>query len=176
MTFGDMVAEARTVLGISKAGAAAQLSMPESLLDDIETGLIPGNPQLKALFEDLYGIDLSAASDTPREHVERRPLTYDSEAGILQVGNLGIRFRVGEDDNDVLFRGFSSAVRRLRRLSPDVPIRLRTADLPMLAKLADLDDPELDSRARFWFGQDPENQQRFGVLLRLSLPPRTGVA
>ncbi len=166
-----MVAEARTVLGMSTMGAASKLGMTEALLEDIETGLIPMNPQLQQVFEECYGIDLSQSHSGEREHAVRKELSYDAKAGILRVDDLGVRFRIGVDDNDVLFRGFSSAVRRLRRLAPSVPIRLRTADMPMLALLADLDDPELDDRARFWFGQDPANVQSFSTLLRLSRPP-----
>lgn len=170
-TFGDKVAETRTLLGMSKAGAAGILGMTESLLEDIESGLVPMNDQLKAVFEDAYQVDLSIIDDGPREHTERKLMTYDAESGILRIDDLGVRFRVGEDDNDVLFRGYSAAIRRLRRLSPSVPLRLRAADMPMLAKLADLEDPELDERARFWFGQDLHNGQSFAVLLRLSRPP-----
>lgn len=154
-------------------GAASKLGMTKALLEDIEEGLVPMNPQLQQLFEERYGIDLSMSQDGPREHVERRPMTYDAEEGLLRIDTLGVRFRVGVDDNDVLFRGFSSAVRRLRRLAPSVPLRLRAADMPMLAQLADLDDPELDDRARFWFGQDVGNGQSFSVLLRLSVPPKS---
>lgn len=172
-TFGDMVAEARAVLGMSTIGAAGKLGMTESLLEDIERGLIPLNPQLQVVFEECYGIDLSFLGDETgeREHVARREMTYDAKEGILRIDDLGVRFRIGVDDNDVLFRGYSAAIRRLRRLSPSVPLRLRTTDMPMLAMLADLDDPELDDRARFWFGQDPANVQSFSVLLRLSRPP-----
>lgn len=161
------------MLGMSVMGAAAQLGMTETLLEDIEAGLVEMNPQLQQMFESLYGIDLSTATSGPREHAKRRPLTYDAESGILRIDDLGVRFRVGEDDNNVLFRGFSSAIRRLRGLPPSVPIRLRAVDLPMLAQLADLDDPDLDARAQFWFGQDSETGQSFSVLLRLSQPPNT---
>ncbi len=172
-SFGDKVAEARTVLGMSKMGAASTLGMTESLLQDIEDGLVPMNDHLKTLFEETYGIDLAMVQDGPREKVERKLMSYDAEAGILRIDDLGVRFRVGEDDNDVLFRGYSSAIRRLRRLAPSVPLRLRAADMPVLASLADLEDPELDQRARFWFGQSLEEGQSFAVLLRLSRPPET---
>lgn len=171
--FGDAVAEARTVLGMSRAGAAGTMGMTESLLEDIESGLVEMNDALRAVFEDTYGIDLSTVVEGHREHVERKPLTYDVDAGILHVDSLGVRFRPGVDNNDVLLRGFSSAIRRLRRTAPGVPIRLRAADLPMLARLIDLDDPELDDRAKFWFGQDAASAQSFSILLRLSLPPKS---
>ena len=54
-TFGDKVAETRTLLGMSKAGAAGILGMTESLLEDIESGLVPMNDQLKACL--LYTSD-----------------------------------------------------------------------------------------------------------------------
>lgn len=175
--FGDAVAEARTILGMSLTGAAGKMGMTESLLKDIESGEIPMNDALQEVFEAAYEIDLSGVTTAARrEHVERRPLVYDAEEGVLRVDNLGVRFRRGVDDNDVLLRGFSSAIRRLRRLAPDVPIRLRAHDLPVLAQLVDLDDPELDDRAQFWFGQDAVNAQSFTVLLRLSQPPKSAAA
>ena len=174
--FGEAVAEARTVVGMSMTGAAGKLGMTEGLLADIEAGEIEMNDALKEVFEAAYGIDLSGVTSEPREHAERRPMVYDAEEGILRIDNLGIRFRPGIDDNDVLLRGFSSAIRRLRRLAPDVPIRLRANDLPVLAQLVDLNDPELDDRAQFWFGQDAITAQSFTVLLRLSRPPAARIA
>ncbi len=170
-SFGDVVGQLRSVLSLSRSAAAEKLQMSEAMLEDIETGLIPGNPLLKAAFEEAYGLDLDGVSSVPRENVPRRPLDYDEETGILQIGELSIEFRVGDDDNDHLLRHFSAALRQLRRLSPSTPLRLRAADLPVLARLIDLDDPELDSRARFWFGQDSREAQRFSTLLKVSRPP-----
>lgn len=171
-TFGESVAEARALLGMSVTGAAGTLQMTESMLEDIEDGLVDMNPELQEIFERAYSIDLTSAVSGPPRYVEREPLSYDAEAGLLKIGSLGVRFRKGVDDNDVLLRGFSSAVRRLRRLSPSVPIKLRAADMPMLAQLMDLEDPDLDARARFWFGQPADNAQSFSTLMRLSLPPK----
>ena len=121
-TFGETVAEARTMLGMSITGAAGKLEMTEALLTDIEDGLVEMNPALQETFERAYTIDLSGALQGRRLPVARRPLTYDAERGVLQIDNFGVRFRVGVDSNDVLLRGFSSALRRLRRLAPNVPI------------------------------------------------------
>lgn len=173
--FGDAVAEARAMLGMSITGAAGKMGMTESLLTDIESGMVEMNGALQEVFESAYGIDLSNVTSGHRQHAERRPMVYDEQEGVLRIDNLGIRFRRGVDDNDVLLRGFSSAIRRLRRLAPDVPIRLRANDLPVLAQLIDLDDPELDDRAKFWLGQDAVNAQSFTVLLRLSQPPKQRV-
>lgn len=174
--FGEAVAEARTILGVSLTGAAGMVGMTESLLKDIEAGEIPMNDSLRETFEKAYDIDLSNVDAAPRAHLERRPMVYDDTAGVLRIDTLGIRFRHGVDDNDVLLRGFSSAVRRLRRLAPDQPIRLRANDLPVLAQLIDLDDPELDDRAQFWFGQNAATAQSFSILLRLSQPPKSKAA
>lgn len=175
-TFGEAVAAARTLLGITTSGAAGMLQMTEPLLADIESGVVEPNEVLRDIFEKAYDLDLSWVSFGPREHVERQQLSYDEDAGILTVDNLGVRFRVGVDDNDVLLRGFSSAVRRLRCLTPDVPINLRADDMPVLAQLIDLTDSELDARARFWFGQDREDGQSFAMLMRLSNPPKPKAA
>lgn len=175
-TFGDAVGEARSMLSLSRSAAAERLGMPESMLEDIEVGIIPPNPALIAAFEESYEINFDLTKITEREHAPRKPLEYDPVAGVLTVGSMKINHRAGVDDNNHLFGQFSGAVRRLRRLAPSTPVKVRSADLPMLAQLADLEDPELDERARFWFGQDLVNGQSFASLLRLSRPPEANAA
>lgn len=165
------VATARALLGYSVEGAAEMLGIPVSIVKDAENGDIEINAELQALFESKYGIELSALVRPATEHNPRTPIAYDAAQGILRVGTLGVRFRLGLDDNDVLLRGFSSAVRRQRQLPPSVPLQLRKVDMPVLATLLDLSDPELDERAQFWFGQTPQTAQSFGTILRLSRAP-----
>ena len=175
-TFGDAVGEARSMLSLSSAAAAARLGMSEQMLEDIEVGIIPPNPVLIEAFEEAYQINFDLNRITEREHAPRKPLEYDAENGLLKVGSMTIEYRVGVHDNNHLLGQFSGALRRLRRLSPSTPVQLRSADLPMLAQLIDLSDPELDDRARFWFGQDLVEGQSFATLLRLSRPPESNAA
>ena len=176
-TFGEAVGEARSMLSLSKEGAAARLGMSTAMLEDVESGLIPPNPVLVAKFEEAYEIRINLENTrTERDHAPRRPLVYDAEQGRLTLGEMVVEFRVGVDDNDHLLGQFSGALRRLRRQSPGTPLTLRQADLPMLAQLIDLEDPELDQRARFWFGQDPREGQSFATLLKLSRPPEQNAA
>ena len=165
------VATARSLLGYSTEGAAETMGIPVSILRDAENGDIEINAELRELFETTYGIKLENLVRPATEHRPRTPIAYDAAQGILRVGTLGVRFRLGIDDNDVLLRGFSSAVRRQRQLPPSVPLQLRKADMPVLATLLDLSDPELDERAQFWFGQTPQTAQSFGAILRMSRAP-----
>jgi len=169
-TLGNAAATARTLLGYSLAGAADRLGIPETILIEAESGRLDITPEMKKMFEDCYGIELETLVKE-RTYAPRTPMAYDAASGILRVGTLGVRFHVGLDDNDVLLRGFSSAVRRQRKLPPSVPLQLRSADLPVLASLLDLTDTDLDARAQFWFGQTDQTAQSFGTMLRLSVKP-----
>ena len=173
---GQAAATARAVLGYSIEGAADRLGIPATILEEAESGSIEINDELKAMLEDCYGVELSSLVKKRPEYAPRTPMAYDAAQGILRVGMLGVRFRVGLDDNDALLRGFSSAVRRQRQLPPSVPLQLRKADMPVLASLLDLDDPELDERAQFWFGQTPQTAQSFRTMLRLSRSPDQAAA
>lgn len=170
-TLAHAVATARSLLGYSVEGAAETLGIPVSILRDAESGAIDINSELQELFESGYGIELKTLVRATPEHRPRTPIAYDAAQGVLRVGTLGVRFRLGLDSNDVLLRGFSSAIRRQRQLPPSVPLQLRKADMPVLAALLDLDDPELDERAQFWFGQTPQTAQSFSTILRLSRVP-----
>ena len=132
---------------------------------------------MKELIEEAYGIRLSKLISQAPTNTPRVPLSYDAALGVLRVGSLGVRFRLGLDDNDVLLRGFSSAVRRQRQAPPSVPMQLRKADLSLLSTLLDLNDEHLDERARFWFGQTGQTAQSFRAMLRLAKPiDKTGIA
>ena len=164
----EAAATARTMLGYSIEGAAESMGVAETILRDAESGTAPINTQLRLLMERCYGTDLDVYLPKHPGFRPRTPLEYDEEAGVLRVGTLGVRFRKGVDSNDDLLRGFSAAIRRQRRLPPSVPLRLRSLDIPVLAELLDLTDPELDDRAQFWFGQTPETQQGFKQLLGIA--------
>ena len=166
-TMAHAVATARSLLGYSLEGAADTLGIPVSIVRDAESGAIDINDDLQTLFEECYGIELSSLVRKKPEEKARTPIAYDAANGVLRVGTLGVRFRLGLDGNDTLLRGFSSAVRRQRQLPPSVPLQLRKADMPILASLLDLDDPELDERAQFWFGQTPQTAQGFRTMLRM---------
>lgn len=161
-------ATARSLLGYSIEGAAAALDIPVSIVRDAEEGLVEINSELRARLESCYGIDLGSLVRKSPDFKPRTPLGYDAAQGVLRVGTLGVRFRIGLDSNDVLLRGFSSAVRRQRQLPPSVPLQLRKVDIPVLASLLDLEDPELDERAQFWFGQTPQTTQSFRRMLKLA--------
>lgn len=175
-TFGDAVGEARAMLSLSLRASAERLGMSETMLEDIERGIIPPNPRLIDAFEKAYEIKFNLDKVTEREHAPRQPLEYDAELGTLTIGSMSIQFRAGVDDNNELLGQFSGALRRLRRLSPSTPLTLRTADLPILAQLLDLEDPELDDKARFWFGQPVAESHSLATRLRLSRPPETNAA
>ena len=164
----EAAATARTMVGYSIEGAAEALGITASILKDAEGGSVPINTQLRLRMEQVYGSGLEAYLPKHPGVRPRTPLEYDEETAILRVGTLGVRFRKGVDSNDDLLRGFSAAIRRQRRLPPSVPLRLRSLDIPILAELLDLTDPELDERAHFWFGQTPETQQGFKQLLRIA--------
>lgn len=161
-------ATARSLLGYSVEGAAEALDIPVSIVRDAEEGLVEINAELRIRMEECYGIDLDSLIKKSPDYKPRTPIAYDAAQGVLRVGTLGVRFRIGLDSNDVLLRGFSSAVRRQRQLPPSVPLQLRKVDLPVLASLLDLEDPELDERAQFWFGQTPQTAQGFRRMLTLA--------
>lgn len=161
-------ATARSLLGYSVEGAAEALDIPVSILRDAEEGLIEIKDELRLAMESCYGIDLTSLVRKSPDFKPRTPIGYDAAQGVLRIGTLGVRFRIGLDSNDVLLRGFSSAIRRQRQLPPSVPLQLRKVDLPVLASLLDLEDPELDERAQFWFGQTPQTAQGFRKMLTLA--------
>lgn len=161
-------ATARSLLGYSVEGAAEALDIPLSIMRDAEAGLVEINAELRERMEKCYGIDLDSLIKKSPDYKPRTPIAYDAAQGVLRIGTLGVRFRIGLDSNDVLLRGFSSAVRRQRQLPPSVPLQLRKVDLPVLASLLDLEDPELDERAQFWFGQTPQTAQGFRRMLTLA--------
>lgn len=165
---GAAIATARSVLGYSVEGAAASIGINPTILRAAEAGEFTINSALRLQVEQSFELDLEQFMVDRSEFAPRHQLEYDSEHGILRVGKLGVAFRVGVDSNDVLLRGFSSAVRSERGMAVTEPLRLRTADLGVLAQLIDLDDPELDERAQFWFGQTPETRQGFRFLLSVA--------
>lgn len=161
-------ATARSLLGYSVEGASEALGVAVSILRDVEDGSAAINDELLQRMESCYGIKLESLLRKRPDYKPRTPIAYDAAQGVLRVGTLGVRFRLGLDSNDVLLRGFSSAIRRQRQLPPSVPLQLRRADLPVLASLLDLDEPELDERAQFWFGQTPQTAQGFRKMLKLA--------
>ncbi len=167
-TTAHAAATARTLVGYSVEGAATALGVTAGLVRDIESGAVELTPDLRALMEDAYGISLASLIQEAPARLPRTPISYDATNGVLRVGTLGVRFRLGLDDNDVLLRGFTSAVRRQRQLPPSIPLQLRKADLPVLATLLDLTDEDLDRRAQFWFGQTPQTAQGFRRMLKLA--------
>ncbi len=167
-SFAHAAATARTLVGYSVEGAATALGVTVSLIRDIESGAVELTPELRALMEDKYGVPFASLIQQAPTYSPRTPISYDAANGVLRVGTLGVRFRLGLDDNDVLLRGFSSAVRRQRQLPPSIPLQLRKADIPVLATLLDLEDEDLDSRAQFWFGQTPQTAQGFRRMLKLA--------
>ncbi len=164
----EAAATARSLVGYSIDGAAALLGLPGPVLEDIERGRSPLSDDLRARLEESYGVNLNDVVRKRPDFHPRTPMAYDATRGILRVGTLGVRFRLGLDTNDDLLRGVSTAIRRQRRLPPSVPLRLRAADIPVLASLLDVDDPELDERAQFWFGQAPEAGQSFRSAMRIA--------
>jgi hypothetical protein len=175
-------ATARSLLGYSIEGAAEALDIPVSIVRDAEDGVIPINDELRVRMEECYGIDLESLLRKSPEYNPRTQIGYDAAQGVLRIGTLGVRFRMGLDSNDVLLRGFSSAIRRQRQLPPSVPLQVRKVDIPLLASLLDLEDPELDDRAQFWFGQTSQTAQGFRKMLKLAKgatvekAPRRGAA
>ncbi|NNC79967.1 MAG: helix-turn-helix transcriptional regulator [Acidimicrobiales bacterium] len=158
---------ARTLLGYSLKGAAEGLEIEESILSNIEHGTMPLNGEMREAMESFYDVDLDRFISNKAEYVPRVVPEYDEDRGLVVLGSMGVRFRVGVDENDALLRGYSAAVRRLRGLAPSVPLQIRHADVPILAGLLDLSDPELEDRARFWFGQSEEAAHGLVAHLRL---------
>ena len=165
---GHAVATARTLVGYSLEGAANVLGISVPLLRDLESGAVALNAELQERVESAYGIRLAKLLKETETDEPRTVIAYDAAQGVLRVGTLGVRFRLGLDDNDVLLRGFSSAIRRQRQIPPSIPLQLRRADLTVLSTLLDLDDEDLDHRARFWFGQTLQTGQSFSRMLRLA--------
>ena len=150
-------------------GAASALGISTSLLNDVESGAVELNMELQTLMERVYGIRLTQlVPKEPPAELAHTPISYDAAQGVLRVGTLGVRFRWGLDSNDVLLRGFSSALRRQRQVPPSMPLELRGIDLEILGSLLNLDDEALDERARFWFGQTAQTAQSFQGMLRLA--------
>ena len=118
--------------------------------------------------ESTYGVTLDRLIAQVPGHATHKSLSYNAKDGILRIGELGVRFRPGIQSNDELLRGFSAAVRRQRQLPPSGPLHLRSTDIQVLAELLDIDDPQLDERAQFWFGHTPETRHSFSTCLRLS--------
>lgn len=165
---GAAITSARSVLGYSIEGAATSIGISPTILSAAENAEIAINSALRLQIETSFEMDLDQFIVDPVELSTREPLEYDEKNGILRVGKLGVAFRLGVDSNDVLLRGFSSAIRSERGVAVNEPLRLRVADLPVLAHLVDLNDPELDERAQFWFGQTPETKQGFRFLLKVA--------
>ncbi|MGI9608163.1 MAG: hypothetical protein ACR2P0_18675 [Acidimicrobiales bacterium] len=170
----EAASTARTIIGYSIEGAATAMGVPAAIIADVESGRVVITDDLRGRIEACYQVDLDTFIRPQRAQQPRLPLAYDEEKGILRVGTLGVRWRKEVDTNDALLRGFSSAIRRQRRLAPSVPLRLRQADIPMLANLLDLTDVHLDERAQFWFGQTPETAQSFRAILKVA--KRSGIS
>ena len=164
----EAASTARTLIGYSLEGAARAMGIAESILRDAESGDEPISPVLRRQIEECYEVRLEQFMKQRPDFKPRTPLAYDAENGVLRVGTLGVRFRKGVDGNDALLRGLSSAIRRQRKMPPSMPLRLRSADIPVLADLMDLSDPDLYARAQFWFGQTPETAQGFTSILRVA--------
>lgn len=77
---------------------------------------------------------------------------FDPEHNVLWIGGTPLPFRPGIDRNGELLEIVGSLIRGLRGLRANDPCRLRRSELPVLAGVLDLDDPDLRRLMRTHLG------------------------
>jgi hypothetical protein len=87
----------------------------------------------------LYGVEPGRI--VSRSWVPRVPPRYDPKTKTLWLGWNGIC--ITEGDNEQIIRSVADALRSMRSVGHDTPLKLRATDLPLLAELLDLSDESL---------------------------------
>ena len=140
MPTGVALEKARRQVGFSAADAAARLGISPGSLGDFESGLRTPDAELISTMSELYGVEPGRFASRP--WVPRIPPRYDAEAGVLWLGWNAIHIR--EKDNEQIIRSVAAALRSMRSLADSSPVLLRSAELPLLSSLFDLNDLELE--------------------------------
>jgi transcriptional regulator with XRE-family HTH domain len=139
---GEALEKARRRVGFSVEGAAASLGVTTAALADFESGVRTPSEELISAMSKLYGVEKGRFASRP--WVPRVPPRFDEETGVLWLGWCSIKVVPG--DNDHLARSVAAAIRTMRSLTDDSPVRLRSSDLQLLGRLFDLDDELLPDR------------------------------
>lgn len=138
---GLALEKARRRIGLRAMDAAARLGISPGVLGDFESGLRTPNDEIVAAMSALYGVEPDQFASRPL--APRTPPRYDSDAGVLWLGNNAIALRDG--DHEHVVRWLAAALRSMRSLPASSPVIPRTPDLELLSSILDLDDPELEN-------------------------------
>lgn len=138
---GLALEKARRQVGFSTFDAAQHLGISLQALGDFESGLRTPNDELIAAMSNLYGVEPGRFASRP--WVPRVPARYDAKAGVLWMGWTAIH--VGGKNNEQIVCAIAATLRSLRSLTDTSPVHLRPSELPLLARLFDLADPNLEN-------------------------------
>lgn len=98
---------------------------------------------------------------------------FDPVHNVLWIGATPLPFRPGIDRNGELLEVVGSLIRSLRGLRANDPCRLRRSELPVLAGVLDLDDPDLRRLMRTHLGLSRREVGDTLNLLRRALDHQT---
>ena len=138
---GLALEKARRQVGFSTEDAAQHLGISLNALGDFESGLRTPNDELIAAMSRLYGVEPGRFASRP--WVPRVPARYDANEGVLWMGWTARHVREG--DNEQIVCAIAATLRTLRSLTDSSPVHLRPSELPLLARLFDLADPDLEN-------------------------------
>lgn len=137
---GLALEKARRRVGFSVDAAASSLGISVSALGDYESGMRTPSKDVIADMCRLYGVEAGRVASRP--WVPRVPPRYDGDTDLLWIGWTSIS--VKEKNNEHLLRAAAAALRDMRSLTDDSPVVLRSAELPLLSTLFDLNDEGLE--------------------------------
>lgn len=136
---GEAYAKARRRVGYTVEVAAERLGIPVRALGDYESGLRTPPADVMAAMSDLYGVERGRLGTWP--WVERVPPRYDEATQTLWMDWISVRLERG--NNEQVARAVAAAIRTLRSLPDLAPIVIRSAEIPILGELFDLEDEAL---------------------------------
>lgn len=138
--FGLALEKARVRLGYSIEVAAETLRVTPRTLGHIEAGLRTPTQSFVEAVCDAYGLQQDRLGT--RGFVPRVEPHLSDDGQVLWLGWLPIQLGDNYSSND-LFQSIAATLRTMRTLSSHQPVYLRSADLPVLVGLVDIEDPDL---------------------------------
>lgn len=137
---GDALRDARLKLGWSIERASEETEVSARMLRHIEDGIRLPPVTVLTKLTSAYGIDPARLEQRPAS--PRVAPVFDDASDQVTIGSASVTIATGSS-NDHVLEMFGEALRSLRDLEPHQPAYIRDPELPMLARLLDLDDEQL---------------------------------
>lgn len=154
LTIGPLLELARRRAGYSESAACLALNITEYELGRYESGMRTPSQALLEEFAVLYDADFSGEEAPGERH--------------LRLGWADIDL-ADCTDNTSRLRRISASLRSIRRVDVDVPLVVRTDELPLFAEALDIEDPELVGQLSEWLALSETQASELAERLRSSV-------